>query len=192
MVIKTFKALKKLCKRGGEEYEHAVTFFTKGTNSEVLFREEFQRLLPEGLAIVKASHYTECDKDFGNPDRPAKAPTDYVIVSMGINTIIAAIDVTTGKAGYSYASSRELPTSEEKLERMDRYLRGYVVYLVLVGEPRFIWAVSSDIRTFKAELSNDGELMHWSSPKIWEQGLNGLVDALVKLAERVDELVKAA
>jgi hypothetical protein len=188
--IKTLKALKSLCKRGGEEYEHAVTFFTKGTASELLFRKEFQSLLPEGLAIVKASHFTECDKSFGLPDRPAKAPTDYAIIYK--STIIAAIEVTTGKAGYSYASSKELPTSEDKLERMDRFFGCFVVMLVLVGEPRFIWATSSDIRTFKAELDNDGELMHWSSPKIWKQGLNGLADAVVKLAERVDELVKAA
>lgn len=189
MRIKTLKALKSLCKRGGEEYEQAVTFFTKGTNSELLFRKEFQQLLPEGLTIVKASHYTECSKEFGDPDRCAKSPTDYVIVHKSM--VIAAIDVTTGKAGYSYASSKEIPTSEEKLERMDRYFGCYVVMLVLLGEPHFIWALSSDIRTFKPELDNDGELTHWSSPKIWKQQLNGLVDALVKLAGHVDELVKA-
>jgi len=188
--IKTLKALRALRRQGGDEYGRAVTFFTKGTNSEVLFREEFQHLLPEGLAIVKASHYTECDKEFGNPNRPAKSPTDYVMIYK--STVIAAIEVTTGVPGYSYASSRRLPTSEEKLERMDRYLGCYVVMLVLLGEPRFIWALSSDIRTFKAELDNDGELMHWSSPKIWKHELNGLADALVKLAEHVDELVKAA
>ena len=190
MVIKTLKALKKLSKQGGDEYERAITFYTKGTASEVLFRKEFQQLLPEGLTIVKGCFYTECDKEFGNPNRPAKSPTDYLIISK--STVIAAGEVTTGKAGYSYASSKELPTSEEKLERMDRYLGCYVVMLVLVGEPRFIWALSSDIRTFEALMSNDGELVHWSSPKIWKQGLNGLRDALVKLAGHVDELLETA
>lgn len=190
MRIKTLKALKSLCKRGGEEYGQAVTFFTKGTNSELLFRKEFQQLLPEGLTIVKASHYTECDKEFSGEDRPAKAPTDYAIVYK--STVIAAVEVTTGKAGYSYASSKELPTSEEKLERMDRYLRSFVVMLVLVGEPHFIWALSSDIRTFQAQIDNNGESTHWSSPKIWKQRLKGLADALVKLAGHVDELLKTA
>lgn len=187
--IKTLKALRKVFRQGGVIREHAATFFTEGKNSELLFREDFQRLLPDSLSIIKASIYTECDKEFSGEDRPAKAPTDYEIVYK--NMVIAAIDVTRGVKGYSYVSSKVLDINEDKLERMDRYLRGYVVMLVLVGEPRFIWVTSSDIRTSPVHINERGESTLRSNPKIWSKELNSLVAVLVKLSEHVDELLKA-
>jgi hypothetical protein len=152
----------------------AVTFFSGGAQSELLFRKEFEFLLPSGFKIVKASRYTENDRVFSGVNRLPRSPTDYAVIYK--DRIIAAIEVTTGARGWSYNNSKVLIIDEEKLERMDRYGEGYVVMRILQGEPHFIWALREDIRGFEGPA-------HCTDIKIWKCGLNSLIDALITLAK---------
>ena len=183
MRIKTLQMLlKKRCMR-------LITPFTLSAERERFFRKEFEPLLPEGFKIVRFSHYTEREKVYGVDERTIEPPTDYAISYKDV--IIAAIELTTGVEGRSYAGSEYLPIDEKKLKSMDGFVQGWVVERILVGEPHFVWADRKVIRDFPVV---NGSRNHNVSIEAWNVGLIGLANAVIKLGKREDEndIVRAA
>jgi hypothetical protein len=181
-MLQSLQSLKKRCMR-------AVTRFTLSAERERFFRKEFEQLLPKDFQIVRFSHYTEDDREFSGDDRTIEPPTDYEIVYK--NVVIAAIEVTTGVEGRSYAGSKYLPIDEKKLKSMDGFVQGWVVERILVGEPHFVWADRKVIRDFPVV---NGSRNHNVSIEAWNVGLIGLANAVIKLGKREDEndIVRAA
>lgn len=157
--------------------------FRRGAKVEREFNEEMTCLLRSrgDYEIVKASKYTENPLVYLGADRVKGKPTDYLVIFNG--TTLAAVEVTTGSAGYSYQGSQWILIAEDKLLRMDCFNAGYVVEKVLLGEPHFIWASSEDIRRDKSALYGET----WRTDiRIWKPNLDGLAEELVRLAESVD------
>lgn len=170
-------------KRFSLRMRETLTYFTPGSVTERLFRYELTPLLPSGFQIFKASRYTESEREFSGVERLPLAPTDNVLTYSDM--VITAIEVTTGAKGYSYANSRIIDIDEDKLARMDRFDEGLVVERILVGEPHWMWACRVDIRKFEVQ-----GVTHRTDIKIWQPGLDTLIEEFVKLAKREDELAR--
>jgi hypothetical protein len=168
--------------------KRVLTRFTGGLHTELLFMDEMQRLCGSEFEVIYAGFYTGSEKEFKGADRIPQSPTDFLIKSEKLHMIIAAVDTTTGKSGYSLTSSRSLPVSEDKLKRTDRFAEGYVVYRILKGEPRWVWAKRVDVRVFDVTGLDE---IHWTTKDIWHHNLETLLDEFRRCEKHIEKLIKS-
>jgi len=159
--------------------------YEKGAVHERKFREEMETLLSNksgfDFVVLRATKYTESGIQYVWNERLKAHPTDYLIGCNGM--CIAVVEVTSGVEGYSFANSRELHVDEGRLYPMDFFNEGFVVEYIRVGEPHFVWVDVRDVRKSTSRVDEEHRKKWITKPKIWGEGLDGLADKLIALAE---------
>jgi len=152
-------------------------------------KDKLQSLLPDGFKVMEASKYTGNEKEFPPEEKLSQPMPDFYIEREGIK--IAALEVSAGVPGWTYAKSKYLNAGERKVKTADRERANFPSYMIYVLEiePKdkpchFLWIHFDIIRECPKELERKGrgymvtEYIYHIDIKLWNLGMESFIEEL--------------